>query len=113
MDKLIFAQKLHRKGLLWSYDAAHLDTLPESILIEHALIYGDIPEIKTLFELFSFDLVKKTWKKTILPNPNHRKLNYYLAIFYFHYKQPYRLLNKKYETRIERLQRIAAQNISK
>jgi hypothetical protein len=109
-DKLSFAQNLHHRGLLWSYDAVHLDTLPESILIEHALIYGDIPDIKALFELFSFDFVKKTWKKIVLPNPNHRKLNYFLAIFYFHYKNPTRLLNKKYETRIERLQRLAAQN---
>jgi hypothetical protein len=105
---LDFVKKMHQKGFLWSYSSEYLEHLPPSILIEHVLIYGNIEDIQQLFELFEYKRIQKVWKMILVPNPNHRKLNYYLAIFYFHYKNPKRLLNRQYETRLERLQRLAA-----
>ena len=106
--KKSFAQNLAKRGLLWSYDASQVDTLPDTVLIEHGFVYGDVPDIQAIFEIFPLKIIKKIWKTVLLPNPNHRKLNYYLAIFFFHYKNPKRVINKKYETRLDRLQRLAS-----
>ncbi len=97
--KTEFATQLAQRGLLWSYDPSEVGNLPDSVLIEHGLIYGDVPDIKAIFEIFPKKIIKNTWKKVLLPNPNHRKLNYYLAIIFFHIKKPYLLLNQSHETR--------------
>jgi hypothetical protein len=108
--KAEFAQQLAQRGLLWSYELSEVGKLPDNVLIEHGLVYGDVPDIKTIFEIFPKKMIKSTWEKVLLPNPNHRKLNYYLAIMFFHIKKPYLLLNQSYETRFDLLQRLAAEN---
>lgn len=101
---------LSEKGFLWSYDPAKVRSLPDEIIIEHTLIYADTPQIQTLFEIYDPKKIKKIWKKNILPNLRYRKLNYFLARFFFNYANPYSILNKHHETRLEKFQRLVTEN---
>jgi len=53
------------------------------LLIEHILKYGNIDEIKSLFTDFGFDECKKVWVKNVLSDSRLRKLNYFLAKYFF------------------------------
>ena len=110
-DKEKLINLLAQQGFLWSYDPAKVGSLPDEIIIEHTLIYADTPQIQTLFEIYNAKTIKKVWKKSILPNIRYRKLNYFLAKFFFNYRHPNILLNQHHETRLEKLQRLVAENV--
>ncbi len=109
-NKEKFIKQLSASGYLWSYDPNCVTLLPDDIIIEHTLVYADTPDIQKLFALYDLKKIKKVWQTHLLPDSKYRKLNYFLAIFFFNSKNPTALLNKKYETRLEKLQRLAAEN---
>ncbi|HEU5293021.1 MAG TPA: hypothetical protein VFU05_20390 [Cyclobacteriaceae bacterium] len=45
--------ELKRKKLFWSYDLKPGEDIPDSLLLETVLIYGDLPELEGLKYLFS------------------------------------------------------------
>lgn len=113
MNKEAFAASLSRRGCLWSYDPEKVALLPDAVLIEHALVYGDVPDIENAFVLFGKPAVEAAWRAHVLPDARFRKLNNYLARIYFGIKNPAPLLDQAiaHETRLARLQRLAAEDV--
>ena len=101
------------KNLLWSYDPARIHDLPDALIIEQVLVYGDVPQLAQLFVEFPKETIRSVWEQKLLPQAHYRKINYYLAIFYFDIKGDVRAYIDhfiQYETRIDKLQRLAAEN---
>ena len=104
---------LIEKNLLWSYNPEQAKYLPESIIIEHILLYGDVPQLRLLFRTIALERIEKVWEQHLLPQPNLRKTNYYLAKFYFNkQKNIFKYIDHfiNHETRRDKLQRLIAEN---
>ena len=68
---------------LWSYDARQVENLPDSVLIEHALLYSDVEGLLLLFKSFDKDDIRRVWEQKIVPHRRYHKLNFYLGLFFF------------------------------
>lgn len=75
IDKLPFEAKY-----FWNYKK-NAD-LPEEIIIEKVLIYGDFEEIFMLEKIVGGNLIKNLWNKKIRNNKRFKKLNSVLEIIY-------------------------------
>lgn len=67
-NKQAHIRELKECGILWSYDKNRLDSLPDAVYIEHVLRYGDVPNIRMLFEFFSKEEIKEVWLQRIAPD---------------------------------------------
>jgi hypothetical protein len=112
MTRASLIDYLSEHHFLWSYDPSSLHKLPDKILIEHTLLYADVPQLRYLFELFPKATIEQVWKETLLPVPEYRKLNYYLALIYFDIEDPNPLLNQYAQnaSRLRKLQGIAGEH---
>lgn len=77
--------KIRDKGLFWSYApdiqyAADKSTL----LIETALKYADLDDIKTVVDAFGIRRVRKVWEVCLKNDSRFTRLNYFLARVFFH-----------------------------
>lgn len=75
IDKLPF-----KANYFWTYkkDA----DLPEAIIIEKVLIYGDFEEIFMLEKIVGKNSIKTLWEKNIRNKKRFKKLNSVLEIIY-------------------------------
>ncbi len=71
---------MNKKSIYFSYS-----NQPENndLIIEHTLKYSDIDEIKALLEKFGITKCKEVWERTLLSDGRLKKLNYFLAKFFF------------------------------
>ncbi len=77
-------QTLQKKGLFWSYSkTATLEEIGEHTLMEHALKYADIDELKTLFALYGKRQLFKIWNERLKSDMRFKKLNLLLARVFF------------------------------
>ena len=107
MNKIELYTKLKNEGIFWSYDKS-AEYLSDNLLIEHTLVWADVPDIIQLFKIFDFELIKDVWNRKIVPDERYFKLNVYLAFIYFSIKEPYSYIAetaKKY-SRYEMLKRM-------
>jgi hypothetical protein len=104
------AIRLKALGALWSYSPDVLDSLPESLLIEEALRYGDVPEIKMIFSLYPLKLVRQIWREKLIPDQRIYGHNVYLASIFFNIENPkrYILPLQKKLSRYERIKKFTA-----
>jgi len=84
-------EQLKEEHAFWSYDPESIS--PEKIdddqLIALTMRYLDLPEIKQLFQIFSFKKVKEAWKKHLVPEGEYLyTLNRFFAWYYFKAKRP-------------------------
>ena len=95
--------------MFWSYDANSVKDISDAILIEHCLIYGDIPDIKMLFKIFPFEFIKEIWIKRVIPDKRYDKLNYYLGKIFFKIVAINLFLEQKShaESRLEKLKQLS------
>ncbi|PSJ75851.1 hypothetical protein C7N43_16690 [Sphingobacteriales bacterium UPWRP_1] len=101
-------QNLRRLGAFWSY--APQAPIPDAVLIEEVLRWGDVAEIQALFRLYATAEIRKVWRETLIPDTRIYPHNYYLALIFFNIKNPKRYilpLQKKY-SRYERLKQLIA-----
>lgn len=105
MSKTLLVKKLIERGLLWSYDTSEGEDLPNTVIIEQTLLFGDVPELKMLFRQYPKDAIKKIWLKSIVPDKRYKKINFYLARFFFNIKEINDFLktNEKKYSRLEKL----------
>lgn len=103
---------LVRHNHLWSYDNKQAKHLPDSILIEHALLYSDVEGLILLFECFEKNEIQQVWEAKIVPHQRYRKLNLYLGIFFFKVPniQSFLQQNTLEYPRLERLRLLASEN---
>ncbi|MHB1646015.1 MAG: hypothetical protein ACYCSW_05830 [bacterium] len=98
------AKKLN---LFWSYskNITYKD-MPDEILIEKILVYGDINALILLFKIYPYDILYKVWTRDIIPDKRFAPANYFLAKFFFKID----ISNIKVETRMDRLIKIMNSN---
>ena len=107
MTKEELYRKLKNSGIFWSYDK-DAEYLGDNLLVEHTLIWADVPDIMQLFKIFDFEFIKDVWERKIAPDERYFKLNVYLAFIFFNIQEPYSFIeetSKKY-SRYERIKSI-------
>jgi hypothetical protein len=102
MNKNVFVRQLEKRHVFWSYSPGAV--LPDEVIIEHVLKFGDISDIIELFELFPKDEIEKVWYKTMAPDNRFDKTNHYLKLFFF------KNISKPIETRYDRIKRACSEN---
>ncbi len=92
-------QKLLEEKAFWSYDMDNVEKINDRMLIVKTLVHLDLQEIDKLFEVFSFELIKKIWREELaISGEYYHTLNRFLAWWYFKIKEPDKYL-KSVETR--------------
>jgi len=92
MDKGALAYQLKNLGAFWSYSKDGLFNISDDLLIEEALRWGDVDEIKAIFQLFPKDKVKVVWENYLVPDRSIYPHNYYLALIFFNIEEPNKYL---------------------
>ncbi len=75
----------------WSYDieAIDFDKISDDHLIALTMRHLDLPEIKQLFEIYSYAKIKNAWKRLLVPEGEYLyTLNRFFAWYYFKAKRP-------------------------
>ncbi len=91
--------KLKEEKAFWSYDqdSVALSNISDDELIAQTMRYLDLPEIKQLFSIFSFNKIKKAWIKLLVPQGEYLfTLNRFFAWYYFKAKKPDAYLKSLY-----------------
>lgn len=95
--------KLKETHSFWSYDSDSISDVPDDMLVELVMIHLDIPEIDLLFELFPYDKVKAHWLDNVVAQGEmYFNLNYFLAWYYFHMKQPRKYVKEMFTKRLHK-----------
>ncbi len=110
MTKETLFKKMQAQNIFWSYAAETSKDIPDSVFIEHILIYADVDEIKVLFKVFSKEEIKRVWDEKMVPDSRYRRVNYYLAKFFFEIEDIEQYLTKKslLYSRYEKLKRLSS-----
>jgi len=92
-DKEIIKQKLinelKQENCFWSFDLDSISDVSDDILIEKTLRHLDLPEIDSLFQIYSFAKIKFVWLNRLIPQEDYLyTLNRFLAWYYFNVKKP-------------------------
>lgn len=107
IEKQQLVSRLRQLGGAWSY--APDAPLPDNVLIEEVLRWGDVDELEALFKLFDRATIRNIWREKLIPDERVYRHNYYLALIFFNIKNPKRYmtpLQKKY-SRYEKLKQLA------
>ena len=102
INKDVFVRQLEKKHVFWSYSPGA--DLPDEVVIEHVLKFGDIADIIILFKLFHKNEIERVWCKTMAPDDRFDKTNHYLKLFFF------KNITKPIETRYDRIKRACSEN---
>ncbi len=78
-DRNWLAQEMLNQKMFWSYDAKSPDQIPDGLLIETVLLYGDITHLKTLFRVFNKELIKKVLEENIICQSRYQDISRYIA----------------------------------
>lgn len=92
---------LKAENAFWSYraDSISVGNIGDDQLIALTMRYLDLPEIKQLFNIFSYRKIKSVWKRLLVPEGEYLyTLNRFFAWYYFRAKRPDAYL-KSLETR--------------
>lgn len=75
---------LRDSGLFWSYAPdIQYDAEKSTLLVETALKYADIAEIRAVIALFGVRTVHKVWNTCLKNDSRFKRLNYFLARVFF------------------------------
>jgi len=81
---IILFEKMKSQGFFWSYSKT---LTPHEAgtdnLIETVLKYGEVEDIRVLFESCEYDQIFDIWTKRILFDRRFERLNYYLSKIFF------------------------------
>lgn len=72
------------RNVFWSYDKQMLHAVPDELLVEHALMYADVDDLKLLFHAFPTAMIRSVWETRLVPHQRNHKINCYLGTFFFH-----------------------------
>jgi len=102
---------MKQANLFWSYSpTVSPHDLPDALVIEQALKYGDETDLQMLFRCYSRQEIEVIWKTNLIPDKRFRKLNTYLARVVFDTDTS--ILNEPGGGRFEKLRLIASRDTS-
>ncbi len=109
MTKYELYDKLKKEGIFWSYDNENIEYIGDKLLIEHTLIWADVPDILNLFKVFTKEEIIDVWNRKIVPDERYFKLNIYLGYIYFDLPDPYKYIeeNKLKFSRYEKIRSMS------
>lgn len=80
---------LKQEQCFWSYSPDSIDNISDDILIEKVLLYLDMPQIDTLFQLYPYKKIKQVWLDRLIPQLDYYySLNRFFAWYYFKSTRP-------------------------
>jgi hypothetical protein len=101
--KNAFIQSLIDRNFFWSYALTYASLLPDELLIEHVLAYGEPEDIINLMKYFKLIQIKQVWQQKLLPDSRFKNANVWLAKVFFNIKhtdkyiKKYSQLNNRYD----------------
>lgn len=92
-DKIkgMLLEQLKEEHSFWSYapESVSIANVNDDQIIVLTMRYLDLPEIKQLFEIFSYRKIKNAWKRLLVPEGEYLyTLNRFFAWYYFKAKRP-------------------------
>ena len=82
-------QRLKDEHCFWSYDQSSLKEISDETLIEMVMQHLDLKEINVLFQLFSYEKIKKVWIERLVTQGDYLfSMNQFFAFYYFKAKRP-------------------------
>lgn len=103
--KNVFIQSLIKRNLFWSYALTDASKLPDELLIEHVLAYGEPEDIINLKKYFKLIQIKQVWQQKLLPDSRFKNANVWLAKIFFNIKQTDKYI-KKYSQKYNRYDQL-------
>ncbi len=104
-----FFAKLKKAGVFWSYKKElKIEELSDSVIIEHALKYGDYEDIVMAVEIFGKERVREVWEKTMKFDTRFIKVNFLIARVFLGLKIDIDELKKKKNGRFEKYRVFAS-----
>jgi hypothetical protein len=113
MDKKIIDlfEKMKSKNLFWCY--ANDITAAEvgmDILAETVLKYGDVEDIRVLFQCVKYDALFDIWVRRVVFDRRFEKLNFYLARIFFNVDLETVRRERAGDDRRNKLEQLASQD---
>jgi len=97
-------RKLRSENAFWYVDNSN-EGISDKELIEKVLMYLDLPDIGSLFKIFTRKVIKDVWNEFIIPlGSTYYKLNILFAFLYFDIKDPERYIRDTIRKRLISLQ---------
>jgi hypothetical protein len=81
-------QRAFTRKLFWSYDVADASLVPDELLIERTLQYGDLTDLKMLFQAYPSEKLQQIWEEKLVIQERDFRNNLFLADIYFHILEP-------------------------
>ena len=104
-------EKLKSDGIFWSYaKEATCNQIGDAIFIEHTLKYGDLEDIKTVFQIFEKPDILKVWKMSMRFDTRFKKLNLFLARMFFDMDVEADYFEGRKSDREKKLRKLATSN---
>ncbi|MFP3999547.1 MAG: hypothetical protein ACLFUN_06855 [Desulfobacterales bacterium] len=113
MDKRLceLFEKMKSKNLFWSYSGdISVDEIGAELFAENVLKYGDVDDIRVLFECCRHDDIREIWIKRLLFDDRFKKLNFYLAEIFFEVDIERLKKERSNDDRANKLRLLASQN---
>lgn len=89
-----FIKALIDRNFFWSYAFIDVSNIPDDLLIEHVLGYGEPEDIINLKKYFKLSQIKEVWQRLLLPDSRFKNANVWLAKVFFNIKQTEHYINK-------------------
>ena len=111
-SKTIFIRSLITRNLFWSYDLTDAANLPDELLIEQVLGFGEPDDIIKLMKYFKLAQIKQVWQQQLLPDARYKNANVWLAKVFFNISQANKYIEKysRQKSRYDELRLLAAKN---
>jgi hypothetical protein len=111
-SKTEFVKALIERNLFWSYTISEPATLPDELLIEQVLGFGEPVDIVNLMKFFKLAQIKQVWQQHLLPDARFRNANVWLAKVFFNIRQADKYIDKysNQNSRYDRLRILASKN---
>lgn len=112
LSKKEYIQSLMARNLFWSYEGADASSMPDDVLIEHVLGYGEPEDIVRLRLYFPLSHIRRVWQQRLLPDVRMIKANVWLAKVFFNVIRVDKYIEKyaRQNNRYNHLRFLAAQN---
>ncbi|TSA38593.1 MAG: hypothetical protein D4R64_02535 [Porphyromonadaceae bacterium] len=110
--KTDFIQSLIDRNLFWSYSITDAANLPDELLIEQVLGYGEPNDIVDLKKFFKLSQIKQVWQHHLLPDSRFKNANVWLAKVFFNIRRADKYIEKYsiQKNRYDRLRILAAKS---
>jgi hypothetical protein len=96
-DRDWLAQEMLDQKMFWSYDVKSPEQIPDPLLIETVLLYGDIVHLNVLFRVFEKAQIKKVLEENIICQKRFHDIANFIAWLYFDIEDTQQYISEKFQ----------------